>query len=316
VFLAIDESGFELGGMDDHDVVAALRAFADLVFEIRVGAGRVYKCSLYYEFRVLRDLTIMDLLYRPDFPIRIDRDLRVRLQLAFDRSVNWDETVGAITTLDVFVGQEAILAPTIAYAYSAIASGIGVGCLAPPQCSGRSGCVEISQDGTPRSVWFVYDAASLSGLARACYEIEDVAGEDYFGRLARIAFPNLEFVDDLGRQFRRLAGRYRDVRPEVTRHLGALNDHHVAAFAGHPEPWTVSARMGALGGVDMSPESPGTRANHAAWETRRISYKGRELHCEWHLKLTPMTNRIHFHPTVDGLTFGPVVGILADHLPI
>ena|SRR3989442_892835 len=66
--------------------------------------------------------------------------------------------------------------------------------------------------------------------------------------------------------------------------------------------------------VDLSPESPGTRASAKLMTERNVEYQGVTYRCEWHIKLERHRNRIHF-ALPDGTLSGKIlVGLFVDHL--
>ncbi len=138
---------------------------------------------------------------------------------------------------------------------------------------------------------------------------EDVAELEALvaGEPAPCFAPSIVFAHQQQTQFRRFSKLYRQIRAQVSRHLAALNDHAAEAFRGHPDPATIASRMQAMGGVAMSPESPNTRANRRAWAQWRIMTDGRDVYCDWHTKISPTVDRIHFHPGRAGVDEGPVM---------
>ena len=140
--------------------------------------------------------------------------------------------------------------------------------------------------------------------------------EDRFIEVCANAFPNLFFVPDLKKQFRRFHSPYADLRPLLIRDLAGLNDHFQRIFReNNGSPFETSRRMAPLCNVNVSREGPGTHANSNAMKAREIVVQGTVITCEWHSKLHPNIDRIYFHPGKPELANNRIiVGIFADHL--
>lgn len=315
--LALDETALICDAIPADTVAIALESLADLLVEARKPSQDVVRFTDLYEFEVHGARTVAEMLFDPHFPVRLERDLRRRLQISFDRCVDWDpDEIGS--DLDVTIGAASFFAPTIAFAHSCRMlrrKPETVGCLGADQISGRAGLLHVVRAGVTAGVNFVACTTGLRDVARTALDLDGLTNTEYF-QAASAAFPELEFVDGLAQQVRRLDGGFEANRMELTRHLAALNDHYAAAFDGHPPPNETIARMKALGNIDMSPESPQTRANRSAWNERRVEHRGTAIYCDWHLKMTPTVNRIHFHPARPGVSDRPVVGVIHAHLSL
>jgi hypothetical protein len=77
------------------------------------------------------------------------------------------------------------------------------------------------------------------------------------------------------------------------------------------KPWEVVQELGSHG-CEISRESEKTRRSKALMRHRDVEYCGRILRCEWHSKLRPDKNRIHFAKLDDQAVF---IGIFVKHLP-
>jgi hypothetical protein len=64
-------------------------------------------------------------------------------------------------------------------------------------------------------------------------------------------------------------------------------------------------------------QSPNTHRNSAAMNQRDVLFGRHSIRCEWHLKIQPHRDRVHFmfgHQSVDPSKI--LVGIFAEHLPV
>ena len=125
---------------------------------------------------------------------------------------------------------------------------------------------------------------------------------------ARLAFPRLVFA--AGLSFRNFQGTYRTLRPQVVHHLGRINDEFAEAYA---EERGMSNEISGRLGIDVSIEG-NTRGSQRLMRQRDVEFCGRVYRCEWHSKIEPHRNRIHFH-VIDGTSEKKIlIGIFNEHL--
>lgn len=309
---ALDESALVCDHVSPEEAAAAFEVVADNLSAVR-GTNTVWRFVDVYDFPIHGEATIGTLLFGPEPPVVLDRDLRARLQIAIDRCADWNPDVPG-ADLDVTVGDRSFFAPTVAFAHERRRDE-RIGCIGAVALSGRDRALTVLRRNDERSVDFVGSGQGVLSALRAELAEDRLTADDYF-TLARTAFPNLGFAEGLAQQVRRLDGGFEANQSELTRHLAALDDCGLAAFAGFPTPDVTIARMKSAANVEMSPESPQTRRNGAAWAARKIRYRGVDMYCDWHLKLTPQVNRVHFHPPRAGVSERFVIGIIHAHLPI
>lgn len=307
----LDESSFDLTGVGGADRERSLVKLLDLLQYCHGLGERVGRLSDLYATEIDGDVRLVDVLFTNPAPVRLEADLRRGLMTSIDRCVVWDLD-NEVASLEALIDGELIsFAPSVGFVHRSVGDGVATSCLVLTT-SGRAGAHDVVVDSTARVILFVDDPRNTTGLFRVALEIENVSEREYM-RLAPLAFPNLRFAEGMDVQLGRFSRTYEAIRSEVTRHLAALNDHYLEAFRGRPEPATVMARMSALAGVSMSPESPQTRGNANAWKAREVIFEGTPIRCEWHMKLSPTIDRIHFHPGARDA--GPIVGIFCAHLP-
>lgn len=317
----IDESS--LTEIDSSQIEIIIERFATLVSELQEEGFLVEKSSRIYEIDVAGE-QFAKLLWSPQ---GLDPDLRQLVMLALDRADDIDIEVteepkdGAeLRFTDTDGEEEAVVrtSPAVGLAYVACLreedGTAAVGCIAC--CDPKGPCfVSISGDNSIRA-FIIVDRESLLGFFREVPEVEDYDARAYIEH-AEYAFPELAFVKGLERQCRRFETPWQKIRPDVTCHLSALNDHFRKVFEEENyEPDGVMKRFKSRTGVDASPASPNVRRNKKAWKERRISVNGQHIYCEWHTKIHKTHDRIHFHPGKSDIAGGKViVGIFVDHLP-
>jgi len=124
-------------------------------------------------------------------------------------------------------------------------------------------------------------------------------------------FPNLIFTKSAWTRVGTLTGGPSAIAQDLVHHLGVLNDHAPRIWAA---AITSGERQQLLGahGIDASLEGPKTHRNEPVMKARRFSFNGVMYLCEWHTKLKPNTNRVHFHVDGDKVRIGAIV----DYLPV
>jgi hypothetical protein len=224
----------------------------------------------------------------------------------------WEDASGEVE-LDVSAGKDSPprTALSVAYALAQQAAKWDVACLTFPSSHLRDR-VKVSGKCAAGEVFFFADPSLLKKFWRAVFSFERVAEAEFY-EVCRRAFPDLIFHRDLS--FGRFEGTYANLRDQVVNALTALNDEFLRAYrTGNGVSREIQATMGAQG-VEVSPESPNTRGSERLMRLRDVTHDGRVYRCEWHAKLEPNRNRIHFWvPSVnegDKLIIGKFVVHLA-----
>jgi hypothetical protein len=151
----------------------------------------------------------------------------------------------------------------------------------------------------------------LPDFWRRLFALERVPESKFF-QLAEVAFPSLVFHTDLS--FGRFDGSYLNLRDRVVTILTGLSDHFSEAYRQCDGlPHQVQAVMGSHH-VELSPESSNTRGSARLMRLREVKYQDQTVCCEWHAKLEPNRNRIHFSAPSDQLGGRVLIGIFIEHL--
>jgi hypothetical protein len=237
----------------------------------------------------------------------IDRDLRLLLLGLLGKCEIWDEDPSVVVSDDGLRVHEADYASLgVAYATCEISEGRGVGVLTMVH-TGLVGMYPVSSSCGDYEVSFSVRPTDCKYFYRTLYALEDVSEDDFF-TLAQTAFPDLCFVDNL--DFSKFDGGY-SLRDAVVVHLGALNDKFTEFYVSE---LGNSAQISARIGIDVSIEGE-TRSSERLMAMRDVIFDGRKYRCEWHSKLKPHRNRIHFYPADASTRDKVLIGIFIDHLP-
>ncbi len=298
---------------DDEAVAARLDEFIAMIGICRADQQEVVRWSGLEFVEVKPGVPLCELMYQEG---KLDFIRQRALQETLNKCSYWDGEEEHEDDGLVRVDGVVVHSPSVAWAHAEWSLGHSVACLrVGPYTDGPHRVERASQ---VREIHFLSSSEkSLPWLTfyREIPEVEDLP-EDSYIRHSTLMFPSLYFKPNIHKEFRHFSDGYRSLRPEITRHLAALNDHFRSVLDEHTgEPDQTAREMQARCRVEMSPESPKTKQNRAAWEERKIILDGQDVYCEWHTKLSPDKNRIHFHPGKKTVANGKlVIGIFHEHL--
>ncbi|WKX71030.1 hypothetical protein [Streptomyces sp. XD-27] len=313
--LVVDETSFDFRELEPDQLTRLLDIFNDTLGEI-LRERPVAAAEWWHEHACLDGCELSEFLYVRGGPgDTVSPDVRRRTALLMDRCRTWDtdETADVPDTVHL-AGQVRELAWTLGYALRRTLDGRTMACLVfPADNPVMSGWqpVSLPTGDIEAELYFLHTAYELTAFWRGLYEREDVP-EHLFPVLAADAFPGLVLADTLS--FRKFDGTYRELRGWVAKVLAVLNDHFADALERHAGlPGHVQAELGRFG-IDLSPESPNTRAKEKVMRQRDVEHDGETYRCEWHAKQHPARNRVHFTLPEQRLGGCILVGIFVDHL--
>ena len=306
----IEETSFHLEAPPSTAILEQrLQDFIALLEACRDKGEPIIRSNDLFEIELFPGLSLSDLLFQSRPEVGLDPLVRKTLQIALFRCVEWDSPSRPPPAPQVQINGTPCEAATVALVHALLEEAHGAACLCLGLRAERSGTLEVRGGGAARQLHFVTSRAMLPGFYRSLFELEDLAADAYMNNAAH-AFPEIAFAPGLSAQFSRFRAHYRDVRPEVTRHLAALNDHFQEVYrqADHV-PVMTSKLLNSGYHVDATRESDLTRHNAKAMRERDVSVAqvfvagrkvpvtiGRPVRCEWHTKIKPTADRIHFHP--------------------
>jgi hypothetical protein len=308
VRIVIDETSFDFSGIEPGQIGFFLSQFNDALSDFRLMGLKVWKPPLFAYTPCVGEQDLYS--YLPD---AISPDVMRRFFGLLDKSDEWDAEFPRCSEAEINGGPRQS-AWSVCFALTAIISAHGVSCLVFPG-SARRGFLDVASDIGARQVLFFAAVNEMLPFWRGLYELENIP-EGEFYQLTGWAFPDLIFHPDLS--FRRFEGSYLGLRQQIILHLGALNDHFLREY----RTLSATGRIGDIEvyfqayGVDgVSRESVKTHRNVKAMREREVEFKGKPVVCEWHSKLRPNIDRIHF---AFGDEFGEkiLIGIFVSHLTI
>jgi len=298
----VDERSLDFNGFDSAAITSSLEVFAEELGELRSNGEPASILSGWGSIACLDDSDLSWLLATSDL---IPRDLGAQLLGLLDKCTAWDEAAEIAVDPWVEIDGDLLESYGVAWAVERQSHGHTSAVVTLAHRPYR-GAQQVTTSSFSVDVHFVAQATDHPPFYRTICSMESL-DEDAFLVIAEKAFPDLRFAEGL--TFRRFEGSYHDVFPSVVRHLGALNDKFVEAYrreGGHSE--RISTHIG----IDVSKEGSQTRASDSLMKQRDALFEGTTYRCEWHSKIEPHRNRIHFCPPPVGGVI--VVGLFVDHL--
>ena len=238
----------------------------------------------------------------------LDRDQSMWLLGLLDRCVAWDQSPAVEVDSEIVVDGRYCKGAGIVWAYyQAILQTWTAVVTAPHRFESGVHCVDKPSQSLPARVYFVASIGDHPSFFRKLYEWDDVPESEFFER-ATLAFPRLVFAENIS--FGRFRGTYRTLRPKVIFHLGRINDNFPEVYASaNGMPKEISTRLG----INVSMEGQ-TRRSERLMRLRDVEFRGRVHRCEWHSKIEPNRNRIHFR-IIEGMADTKIlIGIFHEHL--
>jgi len=290
IVTVLDEVGLQptLGASGIPEAFYGLREFLE---ELRIRKITRLKHSNVWHAVIAPDVMLFDVLFNKG---TLDEELRQRLYREIDRLPHWNSSQKNYGTRQFVAEQLSLRCPSA--------------CIVLRE---HSGGVEV--DGT--NVPLIGASADLLNFYRLAPEICDLS-EAAFVALAASAFPNLHFKDGIENEIRRFSLAYRSIRSLLISALSDLNDLLFPLLGQGLDGREIVRRFNAGSDFKISSESPKTHKNAAAMRQRTVDFGGRQARCEWHLKIRPDRDRIHFSLGDSAIAPNKIlVGIFTAHLP-
>ena len=274
---------------------ALTNAIERLLERLDVARGRgegVVQHADYYETDLGDGVRLFSLLFESDCPVRLDRDLAHRLSLALDRTNDFDDS--RLTEYDAACDGEVRFAPGLVWAHTSCREGRHVAVFPLPLGEVPVGQVPVTVADATLEIFFVAGESQHVGFFRSVIALEN-ADEAKLERLARSAFPALDWADNVWRGLGHLSRPYIEVRDKLVRCLGGLSDHGAACFHEfRADPRQLARALSAQVGTETSDENGATKGYSQSRRDRTRRHRGIEKVFWWHVKLRPHVDRIHF----------------------
>ena len=316
----LDESSWS--GATEASLVGALADAIERLLE-RLDAARdrdesVVKHENYYETDFGDGVRLYASLFDPRCPVRLDRDLTNRLITALDRANAFDDS--QLTQYDAEFHGDVRFAPGVVWAHTSCREGHHVAVLPLPLGEVPVGKVAVAVADATLQIFFVGGESQHVDFFRSIVALEN-ADEAKFERLARSAFPALDWADNVWSGLGHLSRPYIEVRDKLVRCLGGLSDHGAACFREFQvsDPRQLARCLSAKIGAKTSDENGATKQYPQSRRDRTRRHCGIDKVFWWHVKLQPTTDRIHFlyEPPSASLAGSSgshiVVGLFKDH---
>lgn len=327
MYFALEEASWGWDGLQPAAYVERIEQLLDRLDCAREREEGFAASSELLSQSILGTTTLADLLWDPE-KLPMTPEIRERITVRFGRLDFWDETAAwpAVTSN---VDGEDVISPSSAYVHQLSTQGKLSACIALPGRWRGKCTVTIGKNSQP--IHFVVDESTHRNFFRDAVQ---PAGEELLESLVSHAFPDVFCVSSVWSELGDFDGGYLRVHQELKRFLTALDDHGSWIFTDttgrlspdekspaeseRPIPVTdniVEKRFLGLG-FDVAPEKPDVRIDGKCRRARERTVGGRNLYCEWHLKVEPHINRVHIHAPVTESGAKVVFAIAADHLPL
>lgn len=295
----VDETSLEVGEINEGAVLD-FEAFARLLATLRAQEEKIGLLSGWGS-TPCGDSDLATALSIGNVP----RDLGALVLGLLNQCIQWDNDLQVVVDPVVLVSGEPY--SSFGVAFAAARSGTTLTAIAEFPSGRWEGTHQIEFGGQVERELFLKHSERLCDFYRVLLRSDHVGEEEFFA-LAPLAFPAITFVDRLS--FRHFHGGY-SIKARVVDHLEILNDHFMEAYAserGSSEQ--ISARIG----IPVSIEGE-TRSSRRLMRMRDVTTGAGTFRCEWHSKIDPHQNRIHFYPADERSGGKIVVGLMVDHLP-
>lgn len=247
----------------------------------------------------------------------IDHDVVSQLAQFLDRADDFDDA--ELTDYDAEFNGESRFAPGVVWAHVSCSNGHHVAVLPLPLRDAPTGTVPVTVDDTTLTTFFVVDEPEHVAFFRSVVTLEN-ADKAKFQRLAKSAFPALDWADHIWRGLKHFDHPYIEVRDQLVRCLGGLSDHGAACFHEfRSDPRRLAQVLSVHVGTETSDENGHTKKHTPSRRDRTRRHGGIDKVFWWHVKLRPHVDRIHFlyEPPQAGSTELDkgciVVGLFKDH---
>ena len=269
----------------------------------------------YYHTDLGDGVKLFSVMFEPGCSVHLDHDVALRLAWALEQASEFDEY--RLVDYEAAFDGKGRFAPGLGWAHASCRAGHQVAVFPLALDEVPVGKVPVTVADATEEIFFVAGESEHVSFFRAIIALEK-ADEAKFERLARSAFPALDWADDVWRGLRRLSRPYIAVRDELVRCLGGLSDCGAACF--HElrtgDPHDLARVLSAKVGAEVSDENGATKQYSKSKRDRTRRHRGVEKVFWWHVKLQPHVDRIHFlyEPSVVGPSESHiVVGLFKDH---
>ena len=289
----LDESSWVEAAERDSEVLSdAIQQLLERLEAARERKEGVIKHADYYGTTLGSGVQLYSALFDPSCPVQFDHDVTVQLSLALDRVIDFDDS--ALVDYDAEFAGSVRVAPGVAWAHARCSEGRQVAALPLPLDGVPRGQLAVTVAGTTTEIFFVTEECQHVGFFRSVIALEN-ANEAMFERLSKSAFPTLDWADNVWKSLGDFSRPYINVRNDLVRYLGGLNDHGAVCFHEHlarnPDdlPQVLSAKVGR----ETSDENGRTKRHPSSRRDRTRSHRGINKVFWWHVKLQPNIDRIY-----------------------
>ena len=290
VSAVLDESALFVARDDEvQDELIRLGKFLE---RLRSDGLNLQKKSVIWEAPVSGTTPLYELLFVPG---KLDADLQSLLKIQIEKLESWDVNEQEISSRQ--------------YVNEGLGRREAWACIVLAQH-----CNKIRTEGAP-TLHLIGTVPQAIDYYRDAVELGDFNENSFIANCGR-AFPGLFIRQGIEAQIGSFTEAFRPhMRIKLVKALADLNDLIPKLVAEHRDIPTLIGHFNAASEFEISPESPRTHKNVAAMRERDADFGVKIIRCEWHLKISPERDRIHFHFGDNEVAKEKIlVGLFCEHL--
>ncbi|MBG6191360.1 hypothetical protein IWX64_002320 [Arthrobacter sp. CAN_A212] len=308
MLFVLDESGLDLGDTDISLLEDSFRKLSMLLNLVVTSDFPAYCWSDIWSVKCNSSDELHQLVFNQ---AGIDPEVTRQLAVEIDRLSYWDDDFDIDPEFEFTCGTHRIeFAPSTGFCMRMIEQGRR-GVMVTTQQGTLQGVKDLFSPRQSKHTEVLYISAKTDWVSciREWLKSSDCPVSQV-ERYSEDVFDNLVFADGIWSQVRHFEGDNRTIRRQLINNLAGLNDHLLTIRSHHVTNDRIILEMKIRADVVCSPDSPKTHKNNRAMKQREVETAFGKVDCEWHAKLEPHRNRIHF-----GLNRGKVfIGIFSGHL--
>ena len=303
----VDEYSLDMGIVDANEAWRVLSYFAETITEAHENHGRVFYAEKIWDMQPIHGVPLANFLYSPDSAAH---DAALLIGIGLDRSEILHELLDPNLCGNHL--QDPGKSVGSRYCSLSIEEGYASAMLsADLSDKEHPGDLNVLDEAEVSSLQVISRVDQFAIFWRSSFIDFNFTLSD-IEAIAHRAFPGLDFVEGVWSGAKDFDGSFDDIRASFISILGGLSDHMYSVLCESNDANWIHTRMKSLAGVNCSRESNRTRNNSGAMRQRNRDFAGQAVVFEWHAKIQPHKNRIHF-ASVGGRI---VIGIFCDHLPV
>jgi hypothetical protein len=327
----VDSNDWDFNNLDSFEINQLLDRFLGLVMSCSERHEVIYIGDELQIKKLYQEYSLWDL-WNPDSSIELRFEIRQELSAWLGRVQNYND-LDNMVEIQCFEfsfddDTEKKYSPDVSWVFYNKLNGNNTACLGIKTNGEHSVCIDSEKKS---HIYWINDEVTHLNYWRT--QIHHLGiGADELQRYSGNAFPTVYFHKNFWKQLNDLDGGYISAREDVFEMLKILNDHGEWIFfcsgtstdfdadqiikkGSKASNQTIINRFIKFN-LNASPEKPNVFKNKTCRDSRTIEVDGRNIYCEWHIKIQLHRNRIHIHEGIEQSKFKTIIAIASNHLPL